>query len=202
MREVNLLYYTVGASKKGLIPDLLPDYFDDVANAARASLPELGVPQHEAFRELLDALVLPSDIVTRLSPESIVTVRTKYEPEVQRFRTRWWTTLQRGQHGLADQAGGQPIHEVLKEVVAKEAKGLRRYARVGRGISVGSLVVSLANLVPEPTLAALSFAVSLMVAAAASESVRHRIIGSHLHVLGTRLHRMVEDASCIERVAR
>jgi len=185
MREVNLLYYMVGSLRAGLVPDLLPAYFDEVTRAARTSPPKFGAQQYEAFHDLLDALVLPSDVVTRLSTEAIVKIRTAYHAEVYHFRKKWWAALERA-HGKADD---QPIHEVLREVLAEEGRGLRRYERVCRGISVASLFVSLASLAPEPTLAALSFAVSLLSSALESDAIKHGVVRPHLHVLGTRLCR-------------
>jgi hypothetical protein len=191
MREANLLYYTIGAFDANLVPDLPSIYFDDMIKGVRESTYHSDIYSgKEVFSELMDVLVLPTNILDRLSFESIAELREFNWNELDAFREKWWKIMRTGDaQANSHRYDTKIVKELIYDAIYKERSRSETYEEANQVVGTASLFIALISLAPDPTIAALSFVVSLASYIASKSKVKSAIVKDHFHVLSTKLRR-------------
>jgi hypothetical protein len=186
MREVNTLYYSIGASAEGLVPNIHRLYFDDIRDGANKSLRTTTHQSSvDAFREYLRAFSLSTTMIRSLTPIALAELRDEHASVMKGLRRKWWEIVTARAEG--DPSTSHAFSDLLQNAILKEKRSISGYEHATKVVAVGSFLISLASFPGNATVAAISAGVSLLSALSGSRRVKERATKSYLHVLSTYL---------------
>lgn len=201
MREVNLLYFVIG-SGKNLKPHLNSRLFSDLNQGFVESLevPQKTIPFENIVRDSIREMFLPTEVVDRLSIESLAKFREKNNKKLKKFREKWWNVSKLGKDDTAAEGKRfsksfiEEANLLLEEEAISEAKALRKYEKAAKWIGITSLLMSGASLIPNPAIAAISFLVAAGAFGADRDGIKHALLKTDFAALTTRLRSHVIDS--------
>ena len=185
--EVNALYYTIGAYDKQLVPHYSPLLFSDVVEGVISSTTRQLHSRRsgDMFSGVTKALLFPDNILDDLPVANLIVFRNRNAALLRGFRNKWWDAV--GESEVNGHVDSSEIVQHLADIARQELRRANRYDTVSQTVAVTSLGVSAASLVPEPTIAGLSFLISTLSYALSRESARRRLIDTRFLSLCTAL---------------
>lgn len=198
MREANALYYAVGSFDKNLIPDVAGGHMADFIDAAETTRCPISIAAtDDLFGALCHVQALPTDILSRLSVDSLIDLRLKYTAHVEAFAELWWRLVIQagspGTRGLSDRA--RAFTELCREQMHREERRVHGYKRATQAVAVASFAIGAAASGSSTTLSALNFVLGALGLATTSDAVAARITRAHFCVLSTHLRKLARGAS-------
>lgn len=185
MREMNLLYYTIGAAHTNLRPHLSPALFGNLQEGHTASI--RGAPLDEWLEGALREAEFPTYLLDCLSVERIAQIREESVGTLRRFRRKWWSLVSSSGSEEATGDARRAIEDRLREGIASERRRLVALEKTCQVLSFVSLIFPTVIYQTHPAMVALPVLLSGGAFAASQPKVKYRTVGAHFAALTSDL---------------
>jgi hypothetical protein len=183
MREVHLLYYTIGALDLGLRLELGDRLFTDAKLAGkRLGRRQAGSQDLAAWMDsVLQGMRLPVSVVDELTADRISSLIRDEPGVVFQFRKRWWSVRDAAVQSHAvksaqdDIEAGCAMRDALASYAEVERARLEKYEKASYALDVASLVFGAMTFQASPPIAALALLASVASFAANRAPLKHVI---------------------------